>query len=99
MSSDRSILVVLSAGLLALGVLVGTLLAMSAQSLAQSVIAALFALFGGSLLAFLEKLAPANQIKVAAGVFAISLGTLGGLYSGLYVNEHQLLTPVVVRQT
>jgi hypothetical protein len=84
----------LGAGLLALGILIGTLLAMSAQSLAKSVIAALFALFGGSLLAFLQKVPIHDQFKASIGVFGISIGCLIGIYSGLYVNEHQLLTPV-----
>jgi len=78
---------------LALGGLVGNLLAMSAQSLVQSVVAALFALFGGSLLVMLEKLSEVNQTKAALGILAISVGTLVGVYSGLYVNEYQLLTP------
>jgi hypothetical protein len=97
MSSNRSVTLVLSAGLLALGLLIGTLTAMSGHSLAQSVIAALFALFGGSLLGFLDKVPIHNQIKVSAGVLAISTGTMIGIYSGLYVNEHELLTPLSAR--
>jgi hypothetical protein len=76
MSTDRSVIAALTTGLFTLGALVGTLVAMSATSLAQGVIAALFALFGGSLLALFQKLAVPEQIKVAAGILAISLGTL-----------------------
>lgn len=75
MSEQRSIVVTLASALFTLGLLVGTLLAMSAQSLGQTVLAALFALFGGSLLALLEKLKPGDQVKVSAGVLAISVAS------------------------
>jgi hypothetical protein len=95
--SLRIITAIIGVGFLALGLLIGTLLAMSATSLAQSVIAALFALFGGSLLTFLDKVTVNNQIKAAAGLFAVSIGTLIGIYSGVYVNEHRLLSPLALR--
>jgi len=97
MSEDRSVTMLLSIGLFTLGLLIGTLVAMSAHSLAQGVLASLFALFGGSLLGLLQKVPIHDQFKVAAGILAISVGTLIGLYSGIYVNEHQLLTPVDAR--
>ena len=87
----------LSLGLLSLGILIGTLLAMSAQSLAKSVIAALFALFGGSLLTFLQKVPIQDQFKASVGILAISVGTMIGIYSGLYVNEYRLLSPPALR--
>jgi len=70
---------------------------MSAQSLSQTVLAAIFALFGGSLLAFFEKLSVNGQTKASVGLLAISLGALVGVYSGVYINEHQLLTPLPLR--
>lgn len=97
MTKKRSTLLLLASGFLFLGIVVGTLLAMSAQSLAQAVIAALFALFGGSLLALLEKLPEEAQGKAALSLLAISVGTLVGVYSGLYINERQLLTPENLR--
>lgn len=97
MNEERSSAAYLALAFLALGVLIGTLVAMSAQSLAQTVVAALFALFGGSLLVMLEKLGVRNQVKAALAILAISVGTLSGLYVGLYVNEHQLLTPQTLR--
>jgi hypothetical protein len=84
-------------GFLALGLLVGTLLAMSAQSLAQAVIAALFALFGGSIIVLLEKMNEQNQVRASIGMLGISVGALVGVYSGLYVNDHELLTPPHLR--
>jgi len=99
MSGKRTAVIWIGLGLFALGTLIGSLVALSAQSLAQAVIAAMFALFGGSLLVFMEKLSEQNQAKAAIGIFAISLGTLCGVYSGLYVNEYQLLTPPAQRFT
>ena len=80
-------------GFLFLGFLIGTLVAMSAQSLSNGVIAAVFALTGGSLLALLKTLSDADQLKAAAGIGGISLGAILGVYSGLYVNDHRLLSP------
>lgn len=88
---------ILALAFLFLGLIVGTLVAMSETSIVQSVLAALFALFGGSLLVMLEKLSEVNQTKAALGILTISVGTLGGVYSGLYVNEHQILTPSELR--
>jgi len=82
---------------LSLGVFIGTLLAMSAQSLAQAVVAALFASFGGSILLLVEKLAKDKLAKACLGILAISLGGLIGTYSGIYVTEYQVLTPVSLR--
>jgi hypothetical protein len=81
----------------ALGFFVGNLVAMSAQSIAQSLIAALFALFGGSFLVLIEKLSESNQRKLAVGLFSISIGGLAGTYAGLYINEHRLFTPADIR--
>ncbi len=97
MIKKRTTLLLLASGFLFLGGVVGTLLAMSAQSLVQAVIAGLFALFGGSILALLEKLPEEGQGKAALSLLAISVGTLLGVYSGLYVNERQLLTPENLR--
>jgi ABC-type enterochelin transport system permease subunit len=76
-----------------LGLLVGTLLAFSAQSLVQAVVAAIFAFFGGSVLAVIGNKTRAEQQAVALGTLGISLGALVGVYSGIYVNEHELLSP------
>lgn len=92
-TSALSLAAAFSVAFFFLGVLIGTLVAMSATSLVNTVIAALFALFGGSLVGLLQKLSTENQLKAALGVFGISLGTLVGVYSGVYVTQHQILTP------
>ena len=76
-----------------LGALVGTLLAFSSQSLVQAVVAAVFAFFGGTVLAVIGNKTRAEQQAVAVGTLGISLGALIGVYSGIYVNEHELLSP------
>lgn len=70
---------------------------MSATSLVQTVITALFALMGGSLIGFLQKLSVENQFKASLGVLGISIGALVGVYSGVYVTQYQLLTPKNLR--
>lgn len=94
---DKIIIATLSCALFFMGLLVGTLVALSAEALVQALIAALFALFGGSLLALLKNVSAIDQLKTSAGVLAISIGTLVGLYSGLYINQHQVLTPTALR--
>jgi len=98
-SRFHATLILLSAGLGALGLLVGTLLAFSSERLVQGVIAAIFTLFGGSLLSILQRLNSDQQVTMACGILAVSLGTLTGTYSGVYVNQHQLLTPETLRVT
>jgi len=95
--NDRTCILTSGTGFLALGLVVGTLVAMSAQSLGQVLLAALFALFGGSLLVLFDKFTIPTQLKVTTAILGISIGTLGGVYSGLYVSEHQLLTPPNLR--
>ena len=85
---------VLTAAFAVLGLLVGTLLAFSAQSLAQAVLAALFAFFGGSILQIMATRTRAFQLAAALATLALSLGTIAGIYSGVYVNEYQLLSPI-----
>ncbi len=78
---------------------IGTLLALSEQSLAKTVIAALFASFGGSVILLMEKLTGKNQLNAVLAILMVSTGTILGTYSGLYVNEHELLTPPTRRAT
>ena len=71
----------LTAAFAFLGLLVGTLLAFSAQSLAQAVLAALFAFFGGSILQIMATRTRAFQLAAALATLALSLGTIAGVYS------------------
>lgn len=82
---------------LLLGLLIGTLLAFSTQSIVQGVVAGVFAFFGGSILAVINTRSRNSQVATAAGTIGLSIGALLGVYSGLFVNEHQLLSPQEVR--
>ena len=75
------------------GFLVGNLMGMSASSTVPSFLGLLFALLGGSLIAFLHKLTREDRIIAGKLVFALSLTCLLGVYTGLFVNERELLTP------
>ena len=91
--TEQSPAVLLCLAFVSLGLLVGTLLAFSAQSLAQAVVAAVFAFFGGSILSVLNNKSRNTQVATAAGTLGLSLGALLGVYTGIFVNEHQLLSP------
>ena len=83
----------LVAGFLFMGLLVGNLVGMSATSVTTSILGLLFAFAGGTAVAFLQKLS-AEQIKIAGkAILVLSLSCLVGLYAGILVTEHQLLTP------
>jgi len=77
-----------------LGILIGTLLAFSAQSLAQAVVAALFAFFGGSVVPLVSLKDRSSLSAIAVATLGLSAGALFGVYSGVYVNEHRLLSPI-----
>jgi len=78
---------------LMLGFLAGQLVALSAASLAESLLGLLFAFGGGSAIALLKKLDGADRILACKGIFLLSAGCLAGIYGGIYVSQHQLLTP------
>ena len=87
------------AAFLSLGVVVGTLVGLSASSLAQGAIGLLFAFGGGSAIALSEKLSPSKQIFACAAIASLSIGCFIGIYSSVYISEHQLLTPAATRAT
>jgi hypothetical protein len=77
----------------ALGFLAGQLVALSASSLATSLLGLLFAFGGGSAISLLKKLEGADRILACKGIFLLSVGCLTGIYSGIYVSQYQVLTP------
>lgn len=77
----------------ATGFLIGNLMAMSASSTVPSFLGLLFALLGGSLIALLHKLTIEDRVLAGKLVLALTGMCLIGVYTGLLVNEHELLTP------
>jgi hypothetical protein len=81
-----------------LGLVIGTLVGLSADSLGKVVIPILFTFAGGSVIAFQEKL-EGTKLKVAMqGLLGLGIGSLIGVYSALLITEYRLLTPSEARK-
>lgn len=78
---------------LLLGLLVGNLIGLSAQSIVVPFLGLVFALAGGSLIAFLEKLTGPDRILAANALAAFCAAALVGAYFGIFASEWQLLSP------
>lgn len=78
---------------LALGLLIGNLVGLSATAVVASLVALLFAFGGGSIIAFLHKLSGADRTAASQAVLAFSLACLVGVYAGLRVSEYRMLSP------
>jgi hypothetical protein len=83
----------MTAAFLALGFLVGNLTALSASPIVTALVPAIFAMVGGSILAFLSKLSEVDRPIAARAIMAFSLACLAGTYLGIIVTSHQLLGP------
>jgi hypothetical protein len=78
-----------------LGLLIGNLVGLSAESTLRVILPLLFTFGGGSAVAFLHKLGPGDRKLAGAAVVGLSLSCLLGTYVGIVVSEHQLLTPAI----
>jgi hypothetical protein len=77
----------------ALGFLIGNIVGLSATSVVTQLISFLFALVGGSLLAFLHKLNEKDRRLAGAALLSLSLAAVAGMYLGVLVTEYRLLSP------
>jgi demethoxyubiquinone hydroxylase (CLK1/Coq7/Cat5 family) len=77
----------------ALGFLVGNLTGLSASPIANALVPALFALVGGSFIAFLSSVPEKDRGVAASAILSFSLSCLAGAYLGVLVNANQLLGP------
>jgi hypothetical protein len=80
-----------------LGFLIGTLTAFTADSVVSSLIPLFFAFAGGSAIAFGKNLEKHTRDLAALAILGLSVGCVIGVYSGVYVFEHKLLTPQEMR--
>jgi len=80
-------------GLFLLGLLVGNLVGLTAQSVVTPLLGLLFAFIGGSVIAMVGKLPPADRRLAGQCIIALSLGCLIGTYGGIVVSDYQLLSP------
>ena len=80
-------------GFLALGLLVGNLIGLTAESVVTPVLGLLFAFGGGSIIAFIGKFSPEDRRLAGQAILALSVACLVGVYSGIGISEWQILSP------
>jgi demethoxyubiquinone hydroxylase (CLK1/Coq7/Cat5 family) len=85
----------LSIAFAALGFLVGNLTGLSASPIANALVPALFALVGGSFIAFLSSVPEKDRGVAAWAIMSFSVSCLAGAYLGILVNANQVLGPHV----
>lgn len=76
-----------------LGLLIGNMIGLSADSLVKVLIPAMFAFGGGSVLALLNKLTVNDQRTAAVSLIALSSFCLLGVYIGILQTEYRVFTP------
>lgn len=76
-----------------LGLLIGNLIGLTAESVVSAFLPLLLAFVGGSIIAFISKIPIADRIDASLAVSALSLSCLVGLYISIAASEHQVLTP------
>ena len=80
-----------------LGMLIGNMVGLSADSLVKIVISVVFAFSGGSVLVFLHKLSVDEQRMAAIGITTLSIFCLLGIYIGILQAEYRIFTPQSAR--
>ena len=76
-----------------LGLLIGTLVGLTSESVVQTLIGLLFALMGGSVIAFLGKMSSEDRKAASQAIASLSIACLIGIYSGIIVTQYRLLSP------
>jgi hypothetical protein len=87
----------LALGFGAMGLLVGSLVGLTAEAVVMPLIGLLFAFIGTSILAMLHKLSADDRKAAGMAILALSIFCLVGVYSGILATEHQILTPISKR--
>ncbi|MDO9286772.1 MAG: hypothetical protein Q7U26_17920 [Aquabacterium sp.] len=80
-----------------LGMVVGTFAAFTATSVVASLLPLFFAFAGGTAIAFAGQVDSVAQKRASTAIAGLSLGCLVGVYSGVWVSAHKLLTPPEAR--
>ncbi len=76
-----------------LGLLIGILTGMTAESVTSTLMALLFTFGGGSAIAFVHKLDNKGRKLASQAIVVLSISCLIGIFAGVYITERQLLTP------
>lgn len=84
---------------LVLGLLIGTLTALTAESVVSTLLPLIFTFAGGSAIAFGSTLKKEVLNLASVAILTLSIGALSGIYSGVYIFEHKLLTPENKRES
>ena len=77
---------------MSLGLLIGNLVGLTAESTVSALIGLLFAFVGGSAISFMHKLSVQEQIIASKAILSLSLTCLLGVYIGITVSDNQWLT-------
>ena len=93
-SGDKRQLILFLSAYFMLGLLVGQLVGLSSDSIAKPLISTLFAFGGGSILVLLGRLKQDDRAPALLALLGVSTGCLVGVYLGLYVDTHHLLSPL-----
>jgi len=81
----------LGAGFAALGILVGSVSGLSTAKLTTTLLGLVFALIGGSVIAFIQKLDDSSRRAAGVSLLAFSLAATVGIYIGLTVRINDML--------
>ena len=76
-----------------LGFLVGQIVGMTSASVTTSIIGLLFTFAGGTAIGLLHKLTPEQRRLAAMAIAILSFSCTVGIYTGIVVTEHHLLSP------
>jgi hypothetical protein len=76
----------------ALGLLIGSIAGLTSAAITTSLLSALFAFVGGSVLAFLPKFNNEDRRVASSAIAGLSMAATIGLYGSLYVREHRVLS-------
>lgn len=82
-----------AAAFIFLGFLVGQIVGMTSASVTTSIIGLLFTFAGGTAVGMLHKLTPEQRRLAAMAVTLLSIFCTVGIYTGILVKEHDLLSP------
>ena len=92
-NNRRKPLVLFSISFGCLGLLIGNMVGLSADSLVKVVIPAILTFGGGSVLVFLNKLSVDEQRMAAVAITTLSIFCLLGIYLGILQAEYRIFTP------
>jgi hypothetical protein len=80
-------------GFVALGLLVGNLVGMTSESAVTPTLSLLFSAAGGSIVVLLHKVPETERKILGKLLLALSISCLFGIFDGIVVTEHRLLSP------